>query len=164
MFNKNKILIFIVDDDKLFLNALSKHLSQSIDDVEIRKFISGEDCLKEIHEYPDIVILDYYLSEEPGHRNGLSILKSICCRSSSTFTIVVSSSKSEQLKEKLYENEAVLFISKDTEVFKKCDETIKVIQEKILARGKYKKMPLYILYLVIFITVWLVFRFVIMAN
>ena len=45
---------------------------------QVQKFGTGEECLKHLHQQPDVIILDYYLntvSKEAA--NGMEILKSI---------------------------------------------------------------------------------------
>src|SRR5438270_557970 len=73
-----KITIFIVDDDPLFLKALQLSISGKLPSAEIRIFQTGENCLQQMRLKPDIVILDYYLNSEiPYAWNGMYILKHI---------------------------------------------------------------------------------------
>lgn len=71
--------IFLVDDNRIYMRALEKVLSDSNEYLfTIKKFETGEECLDHINEVPDVVILDYYLnSVDCKARNGISILKSI---------------------------------------------------------------------------------------
>ena len=69
-----EINVFIVDDNKLFVNELKNCLIAKLGvGVLISIFYDGESCLKKIDKKTHIVILDYFL---PG-KNGLEILKSI---------------------------------------------------------------------------------------
>lgn len=61
MGNDKKNLIFLVDDDELFLKNLELEFSENTK-FEIRSFGTGEECLANIFMNPDIVILDYYLN------------------------------------------------------------------------------------------------------
>lgn len=56
----NKIKIFLVDDDVLFLKTLEIEFLEHAD-FEIETFVTGELCMENIHQMPDVVILDYYL-------------------------------------------------------------------------------------------------------
>jgi DNA-binding NtrC family response regulator len=59
--NEKKKLIFLVDDDALFLKSLEIEFSYKTKST-IRTFATGELCLKNIAQNPDIIILDYYLN------------------------------------------------------------------------------------------------------
>ena len=58
--NNNKIKLFLVDDDIVFLKSLEIDFIQNID-FEIETFTTGELCLKSISHAPDVIILDYKL-------------------------------------------------------------------------------------------------------
>src|SRR5450759_4538115 len=77
MTNKKKSLLFLVDDDALFLKSLEIELSQN-SEVSVKTFATGELCLENISQHPDIVILDYYLdSVDPNAKNGIETLDKI---------------------------------------------------------------------------------------
>jgi two-component system OmpR family response regulator len=57
---KDKVRIFLVDDDVLFLKALQIQFTQHAD-FTIETFATGELCLKSLSNNPDIIILDYHL-------------------------------------------------------------------------------------------------------
>jgi DNA-binding NtrC family response regulator len=57
---KDKIKIFLVDDDAVFLKALEIEFLQHAD-FNIETFGTGEFCLQNISHNPDVIILDYHL-------------------------------------------------------------------------------------------------------
>ncbi|MEI6276398.1 MAG: response regulator [Prolixibacteraceae bacterium] len=60
MRKKNDPLIFIVEDNPVYNKLVVSYLhSKKFNRVE--SFLSGEECLKRIHEKPDIIIQDYLL-------------------------------------------------------------------------------------------------------
>jgi two-component system OmpR family response regulator len=61
MHNTNKIKLFLVDDDALFLKALEIEFLQTAD-FEIETFAKGELCMENLSHKPDIIILDYHLN------------------------------------------------------------------------------------------------------
>ena len=61
MNNEIKPLIFLVDDDALFLKSIEIDFTQNTESY-IKTFITGELCLENISQNPDIIILDYYLN------------------------------------------------------------------------------------------------------
>lgn len=60
MKNKKKVLVFIVDDDALYLKSLEIEFLQCPEYV-IMTFATGELCVENLHHKPTIVILDYLL-------------------------------------------------------------------------------------------------------
>ena len=65
-------LIFIVEDDELFLKMVEEHLK--INKLNHTKsFLSGEECLENLLFNPDIVIMDYEL----GQKNGIELMRKI---------------------------------------------------------------------------------------
>lgn len=61
MNNKNKIKLFLVDDDALFLKSLEIEFLQHAD-FAIETFSTGELCMEKLSNNPDVIILDYLLN------------------------------------------------------------------------------------------------------
>jgi DNA-binding NarL/FixJ family response regulator len=59
--NKNKIKIFLVDDDVVFIQLLKIEFLQHADLV-IETHATGELCINHLYQDPDIIILDYCLN------------------------------------------------------------------------------------------------------
>jgi two-component system, OmpR family, response regulator len=77
MSDEKKILIFLVDDDPLFLKSLEIEFTQNTESV-IKTFSTGELCLEHLSENPDVIILDYYLDSVEKHAiDGLETLDKI---------------------------------------------------------------------------------------
>jgi len=57
---KNKIRIFLVDDDTVFLKLLEIEFHEH-GDFEIETYSTGELCIENLSHKPDIIILDYLL-------------------------------------------------------------------------------------------------------
>lgn len=57
---KNKIKLFLVDDDAVFLKLLELEFLEHAD-FEIETYPTGELCMENISHAPDVIILDYYL-------------------------------------------------------------------------------------------------------
>ncbi len=66
--------IFIVEDDKFYAGVI-RHSLESRNFMNVRIFPSGEECLKNLHLKPEIVLLDYRLGE--GVMDGMEVLKAI---------------------------------------------------------------------------------------
>ena len=74
---KNKIKLFLVDDDVVFLKLLEIEFLQHADFI-IEAYATGETCLERLLHDPDVIILDYHLDGiEKNAMNGMEILDKI---------------------------------------------------------------------------------------
>jgi len=73
----NKIKLFLVDDDKLFLKSLEIDFLHHAD-FDIETFATGELCIANLSHQPDVIILDYFLdSVDRDAINGIETLDKI---------------------------------------------------------------------------------------
>lgn len=77
MKEQNEITIFLVDDDPLFLKSLEiDFLQHAI--YQVKMFATGEQCIVNLSQNPDVIILDYNLDGvDPNAMNGLQTLDKI---------------------------------------------------------------------------------------
>jgi len=69
-----KIKLFLVDDDILFLKSLEIDFLERADFC-IETYVTGELCLANLSHKPDIIVLDYYLdSVDKTAMNGIDTL------------------------------------------------------------------------------------------
>ena len=72
-----KILIFLVDDDAVFLKSLEIDFLNHAD-LAVETFATGELCLKKLSHNPDVIILDYLLDGiDKNAMNGIEVLDKI---------------------------------------------------------------------------------------
>jgi two-component system, OmpR family, response regulator len=77
MKNEDKIKLFLVDDDKVFLKLLAIEFLQHAD-FNIETFATGELCMEKITHNPDVIVLDYHLDgTDKNAMNGLATLDKI---------------------------------------------------------------------------------------
>jgi DNA-binding NtrC family response regulator len=77
MKNGDKIKLFLVDDDALFLKSLEIEFLEHAD-FSIETFATGELCIENLSHNPDVVILDYLLDGiEKDAMNGIETLDKI---------------------------------------------------------------------------------------
>jgi two-component system, OmpR family, response regulator len=77
MNSKNKIKLFLVDDDVVFLKSLEIDFLQQAD-FDIETFVTGELCIAHLSNQPDIIILDYLLDGyDKTAMNGIETLDKI---------------------------------------------------------------------------------------
>ena len=75
--NNDKISIFLVDDDALYLKVLENEFLQHAD-FNILTFPTGELCIENLSQNPDVIVLDYYLDGiYENAMNGLETLDKI---------------------------------------------------------------------------------------
>jgi two-component system, OmpR family, response regulator len=77
MKNKDKLKLFLVDDDIVFLKSLEIQFLQH-GDFEIETYVTGELCLAALDHEPDVIILDYHLDGiDKNAMNGIETLDMI---------------------------------------------------------------------------------------
>ena len=69
-------LVFFVDDDKMILNLL-EYTFKSRQGIDVKTFFSGEECLKNMHLKPDLIVLDHLFPENKGQMSGMETLKKL---------------------------------------------------------------------------------------
>ncbi len=75
--SKEKIKIFLVDDDVVFLKSLEIEFLQHAD-FAIETFATGELCVAGLSHDPDVIILDYHLDGiDKNAMNGMETLDKI---------------------------------------------------------------------------------------
>jgi DNA-binding NtrC family response regulator len=131
--NPKKIKVFIIDDDDLFLKSLVIQFKE-IPIYEVVTFATGELCIEEIHNTPDIVILDYHLdSIEKNAMNGLKTLDIIKKMNNEIPVIMVSAQDKIEVAVSCIHHKAFDYVVKSETAFVRLQKIIKAI-------FKYKKM------------------------
>jgi len=77
MKNGNKIKLFLVDDDAMFLKSLEIEFLHHTD-FAVETFATGELCVENLSNKPDVIILDYHLNGiDKNAMNGIETLDKI---------------------------------------------------------------------------------------
>jgi DNA-binding NarL/FixJ family response regulator len=91
MNNKNKIKLFLVDDDAMYLKLLEIEFLEHADFV-IETYATGELCVSNLSHNPDVIILDYYLDGvDKNAMNGIETLDKIKAFNSDISVVMLSS-------------------------------------------------------------------------
>ena len=89
--NHNKIKLFLVDDDAVFLKLSEIEFLENAD-FSIETYATGELCVAQLANKPDVIILDYHLDGiVRGAMNGIQTLDKIKAFGGDTPVIVLSS-------------------------------------------------------------------------
>jgi len=111
--------IFIVDDDPMLTEAIMDWLTRHVPH-NVSTFSTGEECLKHIHEKPDVVVLDYYLNTvSRDAANGIEILKVIKKFDPSVHVIILSSQEHYGIAVQSIQKGAEQYVIKDEKAFEK---------------------------------------------
>jgi CheY-like chemotaxis protein len=122
-------LIFFVDDDKMILNLLFYTFS-GLDEYHVETFLKGEDCIAQLPNNPDLIVLDHsFLNENSLYQKGLEILKEIRKVNLTVPVIVLSGEQDEAVIEEYVRSGVTKFISKDSFFI---DSLIETISETII--------------------------------
>jgi len=138
---QNKYSMFLVDDDRMFLLSLKNSLQQQFGSMlQISEYQTGEECLQNINKKPDIIILDYNLSDEdPGAMNGMDVLREVKLKLKNTIIIMLSSQDNIQVAMDCLRNGTYEYISKSESAFVRIPNSIKNAIESIKSKKKSDK-------------------------
>ena len=118
--------IFIVDDDPIMSEMLKDYL---VDNWSHNVIVlgTGEECLTRMHEYPDIIILDYILnSVQKDAINGMAILQIIQAKYPKIRVIMLSGQQQLELMKKSLEQGAEKYVLKSQDAFDEIADLVNV--------------------------------------
>ena len=116
--------IFIVDDDPMLIEALSDYLKRSAAH-QITSFETGEACLAQLSEKPEIIILDFHLNTRVKEAaNGMEILQSIRRIDKNIHVIMLSSQERYAIAMQTIQKGAEQYVIKDETAFEKVAEIV----------------------------------------
>ncbi|MFN3969629.1 response regulator [Flavobacterium sp.] len=130
---KNKIKLFLVDDDAVFLKSLEiQFLEQA--DFEIETYATGELCIKNLDRKPDIIVLDYHLDGVVKNAiNGMQTLDKIKAINGGIPVIMLSSQDRIDVAVACMHHKAFDYVVKSETAFIRLQKVISTI-------FKYQKM------------------------
>ncbi|WP_298223815.1 response regulator [Flavobacterium sp.] len=127
METNDKIKIFLVDDDALFLKALEIEFL-SLDSFEIETYANGELCIENLNRKPNIIILDYHLDGiEDNAMNGVQTLDKIKKYDAEIPVIMLSSQDKIDVAVKCMHHEAYDYVVKSETAFLRLQKIINSI-------------------------------------
>ncbi|MFM9056001.1 MAG: sigma-54-dependent transcriptional regulator [Bacteroidota bacterium] len=145
----NAAKVFLIEDDMMVAAIISKLIQTKQPGFEVRHFGSGEECLRELHAMPDIVIIDYNL---PGI-DGLTLLKQVKSVCPQALIMVCSGQEEVKVAVQCFEAGANHYIMKDDKMMLNIENgmrnlsmhvTLKrevaFLQDQIIDRNKYSNI------------------------
>jgi two-component system OmpR family response regulator len=129
----DKIKIFLVDDDALFLKSLEIEFLENAD-FTIETYPTGELCVENLSNNPDVVILDYQLDGiVENAMNGLETLDKIKTFNSNIPVVMLSSQDKIEVAINCMHHKAFDYVVKSETAFVRLQKIITTI-------FKYQKM------------------------
>lgn len=130
---QEKIKLFLVDDDALFLKALEIQFFNHADFI-IETFPTGESCIKNLTNNPDVIILDYQLDGiDKTAMNGVDTLDKIKAINPDIPVVMLSSQDKIDVAINCMHHRAFDYVVKSETAFFRLQKIITTI-------FKYKKM------------------------
>jgi DNA-binding NtrC family response regulator len=127
---KRVVSIFLVDDDLSYLYPLGFYLQKNTEHM-VYCYRSGEECMKNLHKLPDIIILDYNLNPEPPDTmNGLEVLKEVKAVMPKTKVVMLSGRETFSGVVESLKLGAFTYVIKDIEALTTLKKIIETISEE----------------------------------
>jgi len=129
----DKIKLFLVDDDALYLKTLEIEFLERAD-FTIETFATGELCLEHLSFKPDVIILDYHLNGiEKNSMNGIETLDKIKAFDPDIPVVMLSSQDKIEVAINCMHHRAFDYVVKSETAFMR-------LQKIITSLFRYKKM------------------------
>jgi len=131
--NNEKIKLFLVDDDVVFLKSLEIDFLGRADFV-IETYATGEQCMANLSHNPDVIILDYFLDGiDTTAMNGIETLDKIKAYNQEIPVIMLSSQDKIEVAVDCMHHRAFDYVVKSETAFVRLQKIITTI-------FRYKKM------------------------
>ncbi|NOR86580.1 MAG: response regulator [Bacteroidales bacterium] len=127
--------IFIVEDDKIFAKRLQYELGLN-PDFEIFVFYDGKSLLKNLHNNPDMITLDYHLPDTTGK----DILKKIMDFRSDIPVLIISGQQDVNTALDLLKSGAYDYLVKSDDMIKRLRNVLINARDKILLERKVQQL------------------------
>ncbi len=129
MENKTNSLIFLVDDDALFLKALEIDFLRETQ-YQVKTFPNGHACIEALTANPDIIILDYHLDGvDKNAINGIQTLDLIKATQPDVPVIILSAQDKIEVAVECMLHNAINYLVKSETSFVRLQKLITIILE-----------------------------------
>ena len=125
--SKDKIKIFLVDDDALLLKSLEIDFMEHAD-FNIETFATGELCLNSLSDNPDVFVLDYFLDGiDKTAMNGIETLDKIKAFNPNIPVVMLSSQDKIEVAIECMHHQAFDYVVKSETAFLRLQKIITTI-------------------------------------
>jgi len=122
----NPFRIFIVEDDEFYGEMLKHHLSKN-PDYEVELYLTGKECVANLHKKPSVISLDFTLPDTTGHE----VMKKIKEYDQDIPIIIVSGQEEIATAVKLLKEGAYDYLEKNEETKDRLWNSLIKIKENI---------------------------------
>jgi DNA-binding NtrC family response regulator len=127
MKSKNKIKLFVVDDDPIYLKLIEIEFLQYPDFV-IETYVTGEICIENLSHAPDLIILDYHLDGiDKNAMNGIQTLDKIKATNPGIPVVMLSAQDKIEVAINCMHHKAFDYIVKNETAFLRLQKVITTI-------------------------------------
>jgi two-component system, OmpR family, response regulator len=124
---EDKIKLFLVDDDAVFLKLLEIDFLQRADCI-VETYATGELCIANLSHEPDIIILDYFLDGiDKSAMNGLETLDKIKSYNQEIPVVILSSQDKIEVAVSCMHHRAYDYVVKSETAFLRLQKAISSI-------------------------------------
>jgi two-component system, NtrC family, response regulator AtoC len=127
--------IFLVEDDPLYTEFLSYHLSLN-PDFQLETYSDGTDCLNNLYKKPALVTIDYSLPDMTGRE----LFNKIAASGMGSKVIVISGQKDINIAIELLKDGAFDYIVKDDDTADRLWNSIRMFRENLHLREENEKL------------------------
>ncbi|MBN4081501.1 response regulator [bacterium AH-315-C07] len=144
-----KIRTFLVDDDRIYLEMLKDKLSIN-PKLTLKTFTTGEKCLENLDQNPEIIVLDYDFqkADNPEAKNGIAILKEIKKTHPEINVVMLSGQEKIEVAVATLNAGAYTYVVKNSSTFDKLGIVIQNILHRLHLENsnkQYKQQRLYLI-------------------
>jgi two-component system, OmpR family, response regulator len=120
----NKIKLFLVDDDVVFLKSLEMEFRER-GNFDIETFVTGEQCIASLANKPDLIILDYLLDgTDKDAMHGIATLDKIKAFNADTPVIMLSAQDKIEVAVNCMHHKAFDYVVKSETAFLRLQKII----------------------------------------
>jgi two-component system response regulator AtoC len=127
--------VFVVDDNELYAKASRHHLALNPDN-QVEVFLTGKQCLENIHTNPNVIFLDYSLPDI----SGIDVLKKMKEMRPEIPVVIVSGQEDVSTAVDLLKEGAYDYIVKDENAHERMWKACNNIKENFLLRDEIDRL------------------------
>lgn len=140
MKKEDKIKVFLVDDDVIYLNILKINFLE-MGNFDIQTYSTGELCVENLQLNPDVIILDYHLDGiDKKAMNGIETLDKIKAFNPEISVIMLSSQDKIEVAIKCMHHNACDYVVKSETCFLRLQKITSII---MICKNREKQLKWY---------------------